>query len=133
MKHRAVATWHVKTWDEQTYKELDNEGKLTKVAVTSAIHGDIEGESTLEYLMVYPDDQTATYIGLEHIEGQIAGRSGSFVLQHSGAFKDGVATSTWFVVPNSGRGELRGLRGAGGSAVQHSEQTPSGTLEYEFE
>ncbi len=54
------------------------------------------------------------------------------MLQHSGTFKEGIATVTLVVVPGSGTGDLRRLRGDGKFAVGH--QPPySMTLEYDFE
>ncbi len=35
-----------------------------------ACQGDVEGEGTLEYLLIYLDDGTAGYIGLERITGR---------------------------------------------------------------
>ena len=35
------------------------------------------------------------------------------MLEHSGTFEGGVAEASWSVVPGSGTGELRGLRGEG--------------------
>ena len=75
---------------------------------------DIAGEATLEYLMAYRDDQFASFVGLERVVGRIGDRTGSFVLQQNGTFENGVVTATWSVVPDSGTGALRGLRGEGG-------------------
>ena len=47
-------------------------------------------------------------------------------------FEDGVANVEWVVVPGSGTGALRGLRGRGGFTTGHS--TSYGvTLDYEFD
>ncbi len=100
--------------------------------VTKTYHGDIEGESTLEYLMMYRQDGTASFVGLERVVGSLGGRSGTFVLQHKGKFEDGKATVECFVVLGSGTGELSGLRGEGGFAAGHAEQHAV-TLDYDFE
>lgn len=71
-------------------------------------------------------------MGLEHVVGRIGGRSGSFVLQHSGTFQAGTAKATWSVVAGSGTGELHSLRGEGGFASGHQERYPM-TLDYAFE
>ena len=131
MSERATATFQVQGWDEKPFSEIDGGSKLTKVSVTKAFKGDIEGVGTLEYLMAYRDDGSASFIGLERVVGSIGDRSGSFVLQHSGTFEGGVATDTWFVVPGSGTGELRGLRGEGGFASAHADEYPI-TLDYDF-
>jgi hypothetical protein len=48
---------------------------------------------------------------MERIEGRINGRAGSFVLHHSATADRGAQAASWTVVPDSGTGELRGLRG----------------------
>jgi len=54
---------------------------------------------------------SAGYVALEHVVGQIEGRTGSFVLQHSGSMNRGVAHLQVDVVPDSATGELTGLSG----------------------
>jgi hypothetical protein len=132
MREHAKATFTLSSWDEKPYNEMQGEPKLTRVSVTKSYQGEIVGEGKLEYLMMYRDDGSASFIGLERVVGSVGGRSGSFVLQHSGTFKGGIATVTLLVVPGSGTGDLRGLRGNGGFAVGH--QPPySMTLDYDFE
>ena len=132
MKTHAKATFALIAWDEKPYNEMNGLPKLTRASVTKSYQGDITGEGKLESLMMYRDDGSASFIGLERVVGSVGGRSGSFVLQHSGAFKDGVATVTLVVVPGSGTGDLRGLQANGGFAVGH--QPPySMTLDYGFE
>jgi hypothetical protein len=132
MKTHAKATFTIKGWDEKPYNEMNGLPKLTRVNATKSYQGDITGEGKLEYLMMYRDDGSASFLGLERVVGSIGSRSGSFVLQHSGTFKGGVATVTLLVVPGSGTGDLRGLRGNGEFAVGH--QPPYNmTLDYDFE
>ena len=132
MSTHATATFEVKTWDEQPYDEMDGGPKLTRARVAKSFQGDIEGESTVEYLMIHREDGSASFVGVERVVGRINGRSGSFVLQHSGVFEGGTAKTTWFVVPGSGTGDLRGLRGEGGFASSHAQHYPI-TLDYDFE
>ena len=44
----------------------------------------------------------------------------------------GTATAMWSVVPGSGTGDLRGLRGEGGFASAHADEYAI-TLDYDFE
>jgi len=82
--------------------------------------------------MMYRDDGSASFVGQERVVGSVGGRSGSFVFQHTGSFKGGVATVTLIVVPGSGTEDLHRLRGEGGFTVGH--QGPySITLDYDFE
>ena len=54
---------------------------------------------------------SAAYVAIERIAGTLDGRRGSFLTQHSGTLDRGRATLTLTVVPDSGTGELAGLRG----------------------
>jgi hypothetical protein len=104
---------------------------MTRATVTKSFSGDITGEGHVEYLMMYRSDGSAMFVGLERVVGQVAGKAGSFVLERTGVFENGVATESYSVIPGSGTGELRGLRGEGTSAVGHGTEHPL-TLNYEF-
>ncbi len=131
MKKSANARFAIKSWDEKPYSEGQELPKLTRAAVTKTFTGDIEGEGQVEYLMMYRSDGTATFVGLERIVGRIADKAGSFVLQRTGIFEGGQAKESYSVIPGSGTGELRGLRGEGTSAVGHGTEHPI-TLTYEL-
>jgi len=132
MQKQAKATFGIKSWDEKTYNEIEGAPKLTRVSATKSYQGDIEGEGKLEYLMMYRTAGSASFMGLERVTGSVGGRSGSFVLQHSGTFEDGVAKVILSVVPGSGTGDLRGMSGEGGFNAGH--QPPYAmTLDYGFE
>ena len=132
MTTHATGTFEVKTWDEKPYDEIGGGAKLTRASVTQSFHGDIEGEATVEFLMMYPDENSASFVGMQRVVGRVGGRSGSFVLQISGTFEGGMARATWVVAPGSGAGELRGLRGEGGFPAEHGRSVPF-TLDYDFE
>ena len=73
-----------------------------------------------------------TFVGLERVVGQVGGKAGSFVLQRTGVFENGVATESYAVIPGSGTGELQSLRGVGTSAVGHGSEHPV-TLSFELD
>jgi hypothetical protein len=131
MSTQAKGTFHVETWDEKPYQEIGGGVKLTRASVAQTFAGDVEGKGSVEYLMAYREDGTATFVGLQRIEGKVGGRSGSFVLQLAGTFEGGVAKAGWFVVTGAGTGDLRSLRGGGGFEAPHG---PDGTvtLDYDF-
>ena len=132
MKNVANSRFTIKSWDEKPYSEGQDLPKLTRAIVTKTFTGDIAGDGQVEYLMMYRSDGSASFVGLERVTGQVAGKSGSFVLQRTGVFENGVAKETYSVVPGSGTGELRGLRGEGTSAVGHGNEHPL-TLNYELD
>ena len=117
MTNVANSRFNITGWDEKPYSEGQDLPKLTRAAVTKTFTGDIAGEGHVEYLMMYRRDGSATFVGLERIVGNVAGKAGSFVLQRTGIFENGVAKESYVVVPGSGTGELRGLRGEGTSAA----------------
>ena len=82
--------------------------------------------------MCYRPDGTATYLGQSRIEGTLAGRTGSFVVQGDGEFDGTTARTSQSVVAGSGTGELRGISG---SLIAGAEHGPAANLalSYEFE
>jgi hypothetical protein len=131
MKKRVNARFAIKSWDEKPYSEGPDLPKLTRASVTKTFTGDIEGEGQVEYLMMYRNDGSATFVGLERVTARIGGRNGTFVLQRLGVFEGGQAKESYSVIPCSGTGDLQGLRGDGSSAVGHGLEHPF-TLEYEL-
>lgn len=128
----ANARFAIKSWDERPLNEGENLPKLTRASVAKTLTGDIEGESQVEYLMMYRTDGSATFVGLERIVGRIGDKSGTFVLQRTGTFEQGEARESYSVVPGSATGELLGLRGDGRSAVGHGMEHPF-QLHYDFD
>ena len=74
MSRHATGSMELKTWEEQPYSEIDGGPKLTRADVITAFQGEIEGEGTKAYLMVYHDDASASFVGLERVVGQRPGR-----------------------------------------------------------
>jgi hypothetical protein len=81
-------------------------------AIEKRLQGDIEGVSHAE--MLYSGDPSGygSYVAIEKISGSLKGRTGSFVLMHSGLMNDG-KPEHWVVrvVPGSGTDQLQGLAG----------------------
>ena len=102
-----------KAWDEKPYTEIDGDRKLTRTRAVFAYEGELEGEGTIDYLMAYCPNGLGNFVGLERIVGRLGGRSGSFVIQHTGTFDPKAVYTHWEFVPGSGTGELQGLTGSG--------------------
>jgi Protein of unknown function (DUF3224) len=128
----ATGKFEVASWDEVPFSEVEGGGKLTRASVKQTFKGDIAGEGSVEYLMCYRKDGTASFVGLQRIDGRVHDRTGSFVLTLLGEFDGGAASGTWSVVPGSATGELDGLRGDGGFEAPLGPQA-SVTLEYDLE
>lgn len=114
MSTKSTATFQITGWDEKPVSEEGATPKLTKAHVTCTFSGDIAGEGAVDYLMVYPTADTARFVGLQQVNGQLGERKGSFVLEATGKFEGGVVAAQWAVVPGTGTGELVGLTGTGG-------------------
>jgi len=54
---------------------------------------------------------SAGYVAIEHINGSLKGKSGSFVVQHSGTMVRGEQSLTIAIIADSGAGELSGIAG----------------------
>lgn len=109
----AKCTFEITGWDEESYEEIEGGAKLSQAKVTQSYSGAIEGIGSVEYLMAYTVNGTASFVGIERVTGSVDEKSGTFVIQHVGAFKDDKATSSWSIVAGSGTGALADLRGHG--------------------
>ena len=75
-------------------------------------HGDLEATSKGQMLAASTAvDGSAGYVAIEGVSGTLHGRSGTFVLQHSGTMTRGNPQLIVAVVPDSGTGQLAGLAG----------------------
>ena len=72
---------------------------------------------------------SAGYVAIEHFTGSVGGKSGSFVLQHSGVMNKGDGQLTVTIVPDSGTGELAGILGT--LEIDNDEGQHSYVLDYE--
>ena len=132
MSDHSTGSFQVKSWDEQPVEHVEGHAKVTRASVTQTFTGVIDGEATMDYLMVYPTDTYASVVGLARVSGTVDGRRGTFVLQSTGTWENGVAKGTFTVVPHSATGELRGLAGEG-TTVSQEAAAGSFTFEYRFE
>jgi len=82
---------------------------LGRVSISKQFHGDLEGSSTVEMIGARTEiPGSAGYVAIERVTGTLQGRSGTFVLQHSGTMTRGKGELTVTVVPDSGSGGLVG-------------------------
>ena len=124
------ATFKITSWDEEAFDEPEDGPKLTRAHIRKSFHGDLSGTGNLMYVMTYLDSETATFMGFEKVVGSLGGRTGSFVLRHTGSYDGEEATAEYEVVPGSGTNELAGLSGNGGFSAGDAEEHDM-TLDYE--
>lgn len=81
--------------------------------------GDVVGQSATLFTAAF--DQVSgigTYVAMESFEGSLRDRFGAFNFAHSATTSGSDRTAEFFViVPSSGIGELTGISGAGGMAI----------------
>ena len=111
---------------------LDQGGlKLNRNAVSKRFHGDMSGTSEARMLAAFTATPgSAGYVAIEHFVGSVNGKSGSFVMQHSGIMNRGDAQLTVSIVPDSGSGELAGI--SGNLDIENSDGQHSYVLDYDF-
>lgn len=101
---------------------------IARMSIDKRFHGDLEAVSKGQMLGVRTAvDGSAGYVAIERVVGTLAGRAGSFVLQHSSTMDRGTPMQSVSVVPDSGTDQLEGLAGVmtiditGGAHVYHFE------------
>lgn len=107
---KATGTFDVNLTPQEDAASADS--GITRLLIEKRFHGDLVGESRGQMLSsVTPVGGSAGYVAQERVRGTLNGRSGEFTLQHSGLLARGAPSLTVTVVPDSGTGELTGLRG----------------------
>jgi hypothetical protein len=82
------------------------------MSIDKQFHGDLEATSKGMMLSAGTAVKgSAGYVAIERVSGALHGRSGAFVLQHSGTMTRGAPQLTISVVPDSGTEGLVGLAG----------------------
>ena len=111
MSTRASGAFEVRM-SPQAPDEGDEGVSIGRMLIDKRFEGDLEATSKGQMLASGTAvEGSAGYVAMEQVTGSLGGRSGSFVLQHSGTMTRGAPRLTVSVVPDSGTGELEGLAG----------------------
>jgi autotransporter translocation and assembly factor TamB len=112
MANHASGPFDVKITPQKPDNKDAEAANLARMSIDKQFHGDLEGTSKGEMLATSPDAKgSGVYVALERVTGSLKGRSGSFVLHHTGIMTRGVPHLIIEVVPDSGTGQLIGLTG----------------------
>ncbi len=126
----AKGTFEIQMTPEPPYSTADGI-TLARVRIVKQFAGDLVGASTVDMMGARtPVSGSAGYVAIERVIGTLAGREGTFVLQHSGVMTRGKQELTVTVVPDSATGELVGLSGR--LAIDIVEGKHFYTFEYEL-
>lgn len=127
MTQHASGTFDVKM-TPQTQDDKAAGPAVGRMSLDKKFHGDLEATSVGEMLAFSTSVQgSAGYVAMEKVSGTLKGKSGTFVLQHSGTMTRGEPQLSITVVPDSGTGQLVGLTG------RMTIQIAGGKHSYEFE
>jgi hypothetical protein len=108
----ASGPFDVKMNPDPSYETADGGIVLGRLSLAKEFHGALEATSVVQMLSAGTAVKgSAGYVAIELVAGRLAGRAGTFVLQHSGTMNRGEASLTVSVVPDSGTGALVGLAG----------------------
>src|ERR1700677_4779829 len=85
---------------------------LGRMTIDKQFHGDLEATSKGQMLTGMTDVKgSAGYVAIERVTGTLQGRTGSFVMQHSGTMSVAGPVQSITIVPDSGTGQLVGISG----------------------
>lgn len=107
----ALGSFDVKM-SPQAMADSATSAALGRMSIDKQFHGDLEATSKAEMLAAQTGVKgSAGYVAMELVSGTLQGRTGTFVLQHSGTMTRGAPQLSVTVVPDSGTGQLVGLVG----------------------
>jgi len=120
--------FEVTGWEPEPL-ELGEPGAVAfgRVTLRKTFSGPLAGTSTVAMTSAAVGEAPVGYVAVELVTGTLDGRSGSFVLQHTGTMTRGTPSLSITVVPDSGTGALTGLTGT--MAIIMTD----GTHAYEFD
>ena len=109
MTNTISGAFDVKMTPQSTVNEAAQIGRF---ALDKTYHGDLEGTAAGEMLAVMTGEKgSAGYTAIERVTATLAGRKGTFALQHSATMNRGTPNLTIVVIPDSGTDGLAGLTG----------------------
>lgn len=130
MTHRATGPFDV-TLKPQADDPAVGDPAIGRMSLDKQFRGDLDAASKGQMLGVRTAVKgSAGYVAMERVVGTLAGRTGSFVLQHGSTMDKGVPRQSITVVPDSGTDELTGL--AGSMTIDIADGKHTYTFEYAF-
>ena len=85
---------------------------LARFSIDKQFTGDLTATSIGEMLASGTASGSGVYVAVERVTGTLAGRTGSFVLHHTGIMNRGVPSLSVNVAPDSATDQLVGLTGS---------------------
>ena len=111
MPARATGPFDVKVTPQPADEYADG-ATVGRLTLDKTFHGDLEATSRGQMLTGMSSVKgSAGYVAIERVTGTLAGKRGSFILQHTGTMDRGTPQLVITVVPDSGTDDLVDLRG----------------------
>jgi hypothetical protein len=108
---RATGAFEVKL-DPQKPDGKFEDATLGRMTIDKQFHGDLEATSKGQMLTGMTSVKgSAGYVAIERVTGSLNGRTGTFILQHTGTMNRGTPQLSVTVVPDSGTDQLEGIAG----------------------
>jgi hypothetical protein len=125
----ATGSFEVKL-EPQPADERGGGSTIGHMLLSKQFHGDLEATSKGAMLAsgTGANGSSGGYVALEVVTGTLKGRTGTFVLQHTGLMNRGAPSLSVRVIPDSGTGQLTGI--AGTMSINIVEGKHSYDLEY---
>ena len=109
MPHHATGPFDVKVTPQDDKSEDSLLGRMT---LDKQYHGDLDATGKGQMLTAGSAVKgSGAYVAIEKVTGTLQGRTGTFVLQHTGTMTQNAPQLTITVVPDSGTGQLAGIAG----------------------
>ena len=105
------------------------EPAIGRMTIDKQFHGELEATSKGQMISTIGTVKgSAGYVAIEVVTGTLAGRKGTFALQHFATMDRGTPMLQIIVVPDSGTGQLAGLTGKMNIII-----APDGKHSYDFD
>lgn len=129
MSKQAHGTFDV-TLAMQPIENATAEAMMQRRSIDKRYHGPLDGTGVGQMLSIGSAAGSGVYVAVEHVEATLEGKTGTFALHHTGIMERGAPSLSIRVVPDSGTGELTGLRGT--MAIDIRDKQHFYTLDYEI-
>ena len=109
---KATGTFTVALDPADTHKPMLAPAQFGRMTIAKSFEGGLSATSIGEMLSVrIAETGSAGYVALEQVTGSLEGKTGEFILQHSGTMTENGSTLDLKIIPGSGTGELTGIEG----------------------